>query len=70
VFDFAALSGDRHDEVAMRLAMLCTLCDLGWNKALDAADHPDPDKRQRERRELDWWASQARVTLDRGLVTP
>lgn len=68
VHDFRALSGDDHDEVAMRLAFVCTLADLGWNKALDATDHEDADKRARERSELDWWVAQARVALDAGLI--
>jgi hypothetical protein len=68
VTDYRELSGADHDETAMRLALLCTLCDHGWNKALDAAEHPDAAKRDRERGELDWWASQARTTLAAGLV--
>jgi hypothetical protein len=66
--DYRELSGADHDELAFRLALLCTLCDLGWNKALDAADHDDPAKRAREAAELEWWVAQARQTLDAGLL--
>jgi hypothetical protein len=66
--DYRELSGNDHDDTAMRLALLCTLCDLGWNKALDATEHSDPAKRAHERSELDWWSAQARQTLDAGLV--
>ena len=48
-------AGPAYDETAMRLALLLGLCWLGWNKALDAAEHPDPAIRAREREDLDWW---------------
>ena len=47
----------------MRLSLLGAFCWLGWNKALDAAEHPDPAVRARERQDLDWWVQQARWTL-------
>jgi hypothetical protein len=59
--------GASYDEHAMRLALLGALLWLGWNKALDAAEHPDPAMRLRERADLDWWLAQARLTLDEGL---
>jgi aminoglycoside phosphotransferase len=68
VDDFRRLSGPGHDEVAMRLSMLCTLADIGWNKALDAVEHSDSEKRRRELDELRWWEAQARRTLESGLV--
>jgi hypothetical protein len=37
---------------------------LGWNKALDAHDHPDPTVRTREHEDLSWWVTQARACLD------
>jgi hypothetical protein len=52
----------------MRLALLAALVWLGWNKALDAAEHPDPAKRERERADLDWWVAQGRRTLAAGLL--
>ena len=53
---------------AMRLALLSALVWLGWNKALDAAEHPDPAKRERERDDLRWWVEQARTTISEGLL--
>jgi hypothetical protein len=39
---------------------------LGWNKALDAVEHPDPLIRARERADLDWWVGRARACLETG----
>ena len=61
--EYADAMGPAHDETAMRLALLAGLVWLGWNKALDAALNPDPDKRERERDDLAWWVTQARTTL-------
>lgn len=63
-----AVQGDGHDETALRLALLAAVVDLGWNKALDAADHDDAAIRAREAAELSWWVSQARRTLDLALL--
>lgn len=60
-------AGPAYDETAMRLALLFGLVWLGWNKALDAAEHPDPATRAREREDLDWWVAQARTTLEGGV---
>lgn len=49
---------------AIELALLAGLVDLGWNKALDATENPDPAVKTRERADLDWWARQAHVALD------
>ena len=68
VADFRALWGDDHDEVALRLALFAGLADLGWNKALDAVEHPEPAVRARERADLDWWVAQAQATLEQGLI--
>ena len=35
-----------------------------WNKALDAAEHPDHAIRARERADLQWWVDRARVAMD------
>jgi len=56
-------AGPAYDGTSMRLALLAGLVWLGWNKALDAADHPDPATRARERADLGWWVDQARTTL-------
>jgi hypothetical protein len=59
-------AGPAHDERSMRLSLLAALVWLGWNKALDAVEHPDPAVRQREREGLDWWVRAARDTFERG----
>ncbi len=51
------------DEVALRLALLGALAQLGWEKALGATSD-DAATRQREREGLAWWVRQARQTLD------
>jgi len=61
-------AGPAYDETAMRLALLLGLVWLGWNKALDAVEHPDPVIRARERDDLDWWVAQARTTLESGVI--
>jgi hypothetical protein len=59
-------AGPAYDERSTRLALLSGLMWLGWNKALDAAEHPDPLIRERERADLDWWVGRARTTLETG----
>jgi hypothetical protein len=66
--DYRELAGAAYDEKAMRLALLSGLVWLGWNKALDSAEHPDPAKREQEEADLAWWVNQARTTLDLGLL--
>lgn len=68
IADYAEAVGPAYDEIAMRLSLLSAFCWLGWNKALDAAEHPDPVVRAREQQDLDWWVQQARWTLDAGLL--
>lgn len=68
ISDFREESGDLFDSVALRLAMFSAVVWLGWNKALDAAEHPDPAIRAREQQDLDWWLGQARLTLEQGLL--
>jgi hypothetical protein len=65
---YAAAAGPAYDGPAMRLSLLSALAWLGWNKALDAAEHPDLVVREREQLDLDWWLLQARLTLDAGLL--
>ncbi len=68
--DFRTIWGDEHDETALRLALFAGLVELGWNKALDIAEHPDRAVRAREQADLDWWIDQARQTLALGLLDP
>jgi hypothetical protein len=65
---YRELAGPAYDETAMRLALLLGLVWLGWNKALDTVEHPDPVTRARERDDLDWWVAQARTTLESGVL--
>lgn len=53
--DFVALARELHDERALQLCLVAALAELGWNKALDVVDHPDPVVRAVAREELDWW---------------
>jgi hypothetical protein len=64
---YRELCGRDHDEVGLRLALLCGLLDFGWNKALDAADAPDPAARARHRSDLDLSIRRARHALNDGL---
>jgi hypothetical protein len=59
-------AGPAADDASVRLALLSGLVWLGWNKALDAAEHPDPVIRRREQADLDWWVRAARTTLESG----
>ena len=36
----------------------------GWNKALDAIEHPDPVVRARESADLEWWVRGVRQALE------
>jgi hypothetical protein len=66
--DYRDAAGPAYDDPAMRLALLAAVVWLGWNKALDAAEHPDPVVQGREREDLAWWVARARLTLDAGLL--
>jgi len=68
IADFREASGPAYDEPALRLALLSGLVWLGWSKALDAVEHPDPTTRERESQDLDWWVGEARRTLESGLL--
>jgi len=62
--DFRAVCGEHHDERALHLAFLATFAELGWNKALDAVEHPDPAIRAREADDLAWWTGRVRHALE------
>lgn len=55
----------RTDPDALRLGLVAGLLELGWNKALDAAEHPDPAKRDADRADLAWWVRAATPGLAR-----
>lgn len=64
---FRRTSGELTDDRTMRIALFASLCDLGWNKALDAAEHDDPAQRARAAADLAWWVEAghaARADLD------
>lgn len=61
-------AGPAHDATALRLGLLAGLTWLGWNKALDIVEHPDPSVRARERAALPWWLHQAEEALESGLL--
>lgn len=61
-------AGPAYDDTAMRLGLLSGLVWLGWNKALDAMENPDPAIRVREKADLDWWVREARTTLKSGAL--
>ncbi len=62
------VAGPAYDETALRLGLLSGLTWLGWNKALDIVEHPDPLVRERERVALQWWLRQAELAFETGLV--
>ena len=68
IADCADAASSALDEAAMRLSLLGAFCWLGWNQALDAAEHPDASCERRERQDLDWWVQLVRWTLNAGLL--
>jgi hypothetical protein len=62
--DFRAISGDLYDARALELGMISALLFLGWNKAIDILENPDPDVRVQERADLDWWIARVRCALE------
>ena len=61
-------AGAAYDEAALRLGLLGGITWLGWNKALDIVEHPDPAVRERERAALGWWLQQAELAFETGLI--
>ena len=62
------VAGASYDVHAMRLGLLAGIAWLGWNKALDIVEHPDPSVRVREEAALSWWLRQAEMALEFGVV--
>lgn len=60
---FRRASGDLTDDRTMRIALFASLCDLGWNKALDAAENDDPAQRARGAADLAWWVEAGHAAL-------
>ncbi len=63
IASFRRASGDLTDDRTMRIALFASLCDLGWNKALDAAEHDDPAQRARAAADLAWWVDAGHAAL-------
>ncbi len=61
-------AGSAYDEAALRVGLLAGITWLGWNKALDIVEHPDPAVRERERAALGWWLQQAELAFETGLI--
>ncbi|HYZ91182.1 MAG TPA: phosphotransferase [Actinomycetota bacterium] len=62
--DFREISGEHFDPRALEIALIGGLASLGWNKALDIVENPDPAVRERERADLDWWIARVRTALE------
>lgn len=62
--DFRVISGDRFDPRALEIALIGGMASLGWNKALDIVENPDPAIRTQERADLDWWIARVRRALE------
>lgn len=56
--------GDVYDDAAISLGLLAGLVWLGWNKALDIVESPDPQVRRREVEALRWWLGRAGAALE------
>jgi hypothetical protein len=57
--DCGRAAGSSSQLGAMRLALFGALVQLGWEKALNAYEHPDPEVRRAERDGLAWWYERA-----------
>jgi hypothetical protein len=62
--DFRTASGNPFDERALQLSFIATFAEYGWNKALDAAEHPNLTKRASEAADLAWWTARVRHALE------
>ncbi len=62
--DYREIAGDRFDARAWDLACIGALMWLGWNKAIDIVENPDPAIRTQERADLDWWVARVRESLE------
>jgi thiamine kinase-like enzyme len=65
---YRAAAGPACDDRTMHLGLLSAMVWLGWNKALDAVEHPDPATRAREKADLDWWVRATRTALESGAI--
>ena len=64
IADYREIAGDRFDQRAWDLACIGAMVWLGWNKAIDIVENPDPQIRAQERADLDWWVSRLRAAFE------
>jgi hypothetical protein len=55
---------DLVDDEVWEATVFWALCEIGWNKALDAATHPDAAQRAVAADELAWWVERADAALN------
>lgn len=64
ISDYRSVAGDRFEARAWDLACIGAMLRLGWNKAIDIVENPDPAIRAQERADLDWWVGRVRAALE------
>jgi hypothetical protein len=62
--DYRDVAGERYDGYTMELGLIGGMLWLGWNKALDIVENPDPAIRAQERADLDWWIARIRIAFE------
>jgi hypothetical protein len=62
--DFRTVRGERHDERALRLALIGGLVEMGWLKATEVEDAPNEAGRAQAAADLDWWVRHVREALE------
>ncbi len=62
--DFRAVCGERHDERALRLALIGGLVEMEWLKAAEVVEAPDAARRAQAAAVLDWWVRHVREALE------
>jgi len=65
---YKVAAGAGYDDDAVHLALFLGLVELGWSMALDITENEDRLVRERERADLDWWVTEARRTINLGLL--
>ncbi len=68
IASYRVAAGVSYDDDAMHLALFLGLVELGWDKALNITENEDRLVREREQMDLAWWVTEARRTIDLGLL--
>ncbi len=68
IASYRVAAGASYDDDALHLALFLGLVELGWDKALNITENEDRLVRDRERMDLAWWVTEARRTIDLGLL--